>query len=184
MKLRTVSRVAGETQAKNGRPGEGRPRPSSLRLEDELSLQFNDSWGCIRAEPRTVDRRGLTNRLSDLSELIAVHVGVGEGKVRMIKEIEEPCSHRELSLLPLRHSESLLHTEVRVEVSRAAKLVSALSAEIVCWIREVRCVIAGSWLPVHQSRSRCAAVNVWRAHDVGQDRSRSSKACASEQAPL
>jgi hypothetical protein len=91
MKLRTVSRVAGDA-GKNGRPGEGRPRTSSLRLEDDLSLQLNYSWGCVRAQTGTINRPRLADRLSDLSELIAVHVGVGEGKVRMIEEIEKPRS--------------------------------------------------------------------------------------------
>jgi hypothetical protein len=127
---------------------------------------------------------GLANCLGDLSELAAVCVCIWESNIWMIEEVEEPCAYRELGLLPLRHREGLLHIEVRVEVSRATKLISALSAEIVCRIHEIGRVIAGIWLPVHEQRRRCTAVDVWRIHDVGEDRGRGGRSCTFEQATL
>jgi hypothetical protein len=159
-----------------------RPPPSfARRLKDDLRLQLDHPWRRIRAQTGAIDRRGLAHRLGDLSELAAVCICVWEGEVRVIEEVEEPCAYGKLGLLPLRHGEGLLHTEVRVEIPRATKLVSALSTKIICRIHEIGRVIAGIRLPVHESRSRCTAVNVWRAHDVGQDRGRSGRACASEQ---
>jgi len=65
---------------------QARPPLSIARLlENELRLQFDYSWGCIGTQTRAIDGRRLTDGLRDLSELIAVHVGVGEGKIWMIK---------------------------------------------------------------------------------------------------
>src|ERR1035438_942284 len=61
---------------------------ASVRLENELRLQFDYPWGCIRTQTRAIDGRRLTNGLRDLTELIAIHVGVREGKVRMIRSEE------------------------------------------------------------------------------------------------
>jgi len=92
-------------------------------------LYFDYPWRRVRAQAGTIDCRRLTDRLSNLSELIAVYVCVWESKVRVIEEVEEPCSDRELGLLPLRHSEGILYIEVRVEVTRTTKLVPALGAD-------------------------------------------------------
>ena len=75
------------------RPKRGPPLSLACSLEDELRLQFDYPWGCIRTQTRTIDCRRLTNGLRDLSELVAVHVGVRKGKVRVIEEIEEPCAN-------------------------------------------------------------------------------------------
>jgi len=65
-----------------------RPPPSpSVRSENELRLQFDHPWRCIRTQTRAIDGRRLTDGLCDLSELVAVHVCVWEGKVRMIEEV-------------------------------------------------------------------------------------------------
>jgi hypothetical protein len=73
---------------------------ASVRLENELRLQFDYPWGCIRTQTRAIDGRRLTNGLRDLTELIAIHVGVREGKVRMIEEIKEPCANGETERSP------------------------------------------------------------------------------------
>src|SRR5579863_6655855 len=110
--------------------------------EDELSLQFNYSWRRVRAQTGTINGRRLANRRGDLSELVAVGICVWESKVRVIEEVEKPCSYRELGLLPLWQREGLLHVEVRVEVTWAAKLVTALSREIIGWVSKIGDVIA------------------------------------------
>ena len=135
-----------------GEGGDPRKSPPSFacRLKDKLRLQFDHPWRRVRAQTGTVDGRRLANRLGDLSELAAVYVRVWESKVRVIEEVEEPCTYGELGLLPLWHGEGLLHIEVRVEVTRATKLISALSAEIVCRIHEIGRVIAGIRLPIHE----------------------------------
>ena len=106
-------------------------------LENELRLQFDYPWRCIRTQTRAIDGRRLTNGLRDLAELAAIHVGVREGKVRMIEEIKEPCANGELSSLPPRYREGLLHIEVSVEVAWAAKLITALGPEIICRVSEI-----------------------------------------------
>jgi len=166
-----------------GGPG-GPPHEGSLRLEDELSLQLDYSRGGVRAQTGAVDGRRLANRLGDLAELAAVCVRVWESKVRMIQEVEESCTYRELALLPFRNDEGLLYVEVRVKVSRATKLIAALSSKIIYWIHEIRRVIARGGLSVHELRSGYPAVNVWRSHDIGENRGRGRRACASEQASL
>src|ERR1700693_913549 len=138
-----------------GRRPRGRSPPSfARRLKNKLRLQFDYPWRSVRPQTGTIDGRRLANRLGNLSELAAVCICIWESEVRVIEEVEEPCAYRELGLLPLRHSEGLLHIEVRVEVTRATKLVSALSTEIICWIHEIGRVIAGCWLPVHELRGR------------------------------
>src|SRR5580692_6679083 len=114
---------------------------ASVRLENKLRLQFDYPWRCIRTQTRAIDGRRLTNGLRDLTELAAVHVGIREGKVRMIEEIKEPCANGELSALPPRYREGLLHIEVGVEVARAAKLIAALGPEIICWVSEISSAI-------------------------------------------
>jgi len=115
---------------------------ASVRLENKLRLQFNYPWGCIRPQTGTIDGRRLTNGLRDLTELVAVHVRVREGKVRMIEEIKEPCTNGELSALPSRYGKGLFHVEVSVEVTWATKLVTALGAEIICWVSEIGGTVA------------------------------------------
>jgi hypothetical protein len=131
-----------------------RKSPPSLarRLKDKLRLQFDYSWRRVRPETGSIDCRRLTDRLSDLSKLIAVHICVWEGKVRVIEKIKESRTYRELRLLPLRHSEGLLYIEVRVEVTRTPKLVTALGSEIIGWVREIGRAITWIWQPVYELR--------------------------------
>src|ERR1700733_6583531 len=124
------------------RPKRGRLYRKACSLENELRLQFDYPWGCIRTQTRAIDGRRLTNGLRDLTELVAVHVGVREGKVRMIEDIKEPCANGELSGLPPRYCKGLLHVEVSVEVTGAAKLIAALVSEIICGVSEIGSAVA------------------------------------------
>ena len=108
-----------------GRPTRGPPLSRARSLENELRLQFDYPWGCIRTQTRAIDCRRLTNGLCDLSELVAVHVGVREREVRMIEEIKEPCANGEVSALPSRNGKGLFYVEISVEVTWATKLVTA-----------------------------------------------------------
>ena len=125
------------------RPKRGPPLSLACSLEDELRLQFDYPWGCIRTQTRAIDCRRLTNGLRDLSELVAVHVGVREGKVRMIEEIKEPGANGDVSTLPSRNGKGLFHVEVSVEVTWATKLVTALGAKIIGWVSEIGCAVTG-----------------------------------------
>ena len=58
--------VDGETY-KNGPPGRAALK-GSLRLEYELSLQFNDSWRCIHAQTGAISRRGTGLRTTSTEE--------------------------------------------------------------------------------------------------------------------
>src|ERR1700722_17803707 len=124
------------------RPKVRPPLSKACSLKNELRLQFDYPWGRIRTQTRAIDGRRLTNRLRDLTELIAIHVGVREGKVRMIEKIKEPCANGELSALPPWYREGLLHVEVGVEVTRAAKLIAALGPEIICGVSEISSAVA------------------------------------------
>src|SRR6202020_3102717 len=105
------SRSRYKNEAAQTRP----PLSKACSLKNELRLQFDYPWGCIGTQTRAIDGRRLTNGLRDLTELAAVHVGVREGKVRMIEEIKEPCANGELSALPPRYRKGLLHVEIGVE---------------------------------------------------------------------
>ncbi len=105
-------------------------------------MQFDYSGRRVGAQTRAINGRRLTNGLGDLSELVAVQVGVREGKVRMIEEIKEPCANGELSTLPLRYRKGLLHVEVGVEVTWAAKLIATLGPEIIGWVSEISGAVA------------------------------------------
>ena len=61
----------------------------------------------------------------------------------MIEEMKEPRANRELSALPLRHREPLLHIEVSVEGTWATKLITALGAKIIGWVSEIDCAVSG-----------------------------------------
>src|ERR1700734_131507 len=131
-----------EADIKMRRPRVRPPLSKACSLKNELRLQFDYPWGCIRTQTRAIDGRRLTNGLRDLTELVAVHVGVREGKVRMIEEIKEPCANGEMSTLPLRYRKGLLHVEVSVEVTWTAKLIAALDPEIICRVGEISSAIA------------------------------------------
>ena len=121
-----------------------------VRLKNELRLQFDHPWRCIRTQTRAIDGRRLTDGLSDLSELVAVDVCVWEGKVRMIEEIKEPRANRESSTLPSWYHEGLFHVEVSVKVTWATKLVTALASKIICRVGEIGGTVARIGQPVHQ----------------------------------
>ena len=106
------------------RPKRGAPLSIACSLKNELRLQFDHPWRCIRTQTRAIDGGRLTDGLGDLSELAAVDVGVWEGKVRMIEEIKEPRANREPSSLPSRYREGLFYVEISVEVTWATKLVT------------------------------------------------------------
>jgi len=75
------------------RPKREPPLSIACSLKNELRLQFDYPWRCIRTQARAIDCRRLTNGLGDLSEPAAILVGVREGKVRMIEEIKESCAN-------------------------------------------------------------------------------------------
>lgn len=98
----------------------------------------------------------------------------------MIEQIKEPCANRKRSTFPFRYRKCLLHAEVSVEVAWTAKLVTALSSEIACRVREVSGAVA--W--IIQLRSRIAAIDVSRAHHVGQYSRGGGGICTAERRSL
>jgi hypothetical protein len=128
-------------------------------LKDELRLQLNHSRRSVGSQSRTVDCGRLADGLGDLSELAAVGVRVRKGKVRMIEEVKESCSNRELRALPFGYVRGFLHVEVGVEVTGATKLIATLGVKIIGW-------------------------DVRGAYHIGENRSRAGGICASKQTPL
>ena len=154
--------------------------PASRYLKDELPLQFDYPWRCVRSQTCAINGRRLTHCPGNLSEPCAVNICVWKGKVRMVEEIKEPCADGELCALPPRYGKCLFKVKVSIEVTWASKLIPALGSEVICWIGKICNVVTSVRQTVYQLRSRGTAVDVGRAHDIGKDRSRSGWTCAAK----
>lgn len=76
-------------------------------------------------------RRSLSagSRSRLFATLRTVDVGVREGKVGMIEEIEEACSYRQIRTLPSRDGKSLFDIKIGVKITGTAELVTMLTRE-------------------------------------------------------
>jgi hypothetical protein len=102
---------------------------NKLTLERELALDLDQARRSVCSEERSINAGGRVHGQHDRAELSGSDVSSWLIEVRVVEDVEEVGSDRELGAFPLGNFEGLAQLKIGVKEAWPVELVAALIAE-------------------------------------------------------